>query len=132
MSFQGVTVLNRSVLLEEKHFNTFNRHIHNIYTVTGSISGSRVSVWVTIAQLITAETVPNGRSIDAMSYVAEKLLRVPDRLRCYLSAFCNISAETTVALQRWYSLPSPLSLEDTSEQQTQAKPNISNFLRGIS
>ena len=34
-----------------------------------------------------------------MLYVTEELLRVPDRLRCYLNAFPNISAETTVALQ---------------------------------
>ena len=53
---------------------------------TGSISGSRVSVWVAIARLITAETVPSGRSINAMWYVVEKLLHVPGRLHCYLDA----------------------------------------------
>ena len=96
--------------------NTSTRSIDISTISTGSISGSRVSVWVAIARLITAETGPSGRSIDTMSYVAEKLLRVPDPLRCYLNAFSNILAETTVPLQHWYSLPPPLSLEDKHRQ----------------
>ena len=32
-------MLNKCVLLEEKHFNTFNRHINNIYRVQDRLVG---------------------------------------------------------------------------------------------
>ena len=87
-----LTLLFKELLSSTKVFfwkrNT-STHSIDISTIsTGSISGSRVSVWVAIAQLITAETVPSGRSINGISYVT-KLLCVSDHLRCYLDAFSN-------------------------------------------
>ena len=112
MTFQGVTVLKKSVLSEEKHFNTFNRHLQYLQD-----------------QLVGVESQSGSPSLDSSPLKPFQVAGRSTQCRMSRRSFSaslivfavtpppphthtHTSAETTVALQFCYSLLPPLSFED--------------------